>query len=614
MWIAELLVAVCVVAWSLFALWAERQNQMNQQRQQQQQQHQEPELKPACSCVIRVVQGLHGASILLFVVFAMANGPPVPQAVFSGVVFLIDIMALLYGLLDLPRAVAVALAWPLVMIIWPCGLVLLDPEMRTVSFLVPPGLAGFFVLLPVSPGGSLFPVLYSLVYLVSTVVVGCATDSRVDLDFIFHEICPLGMLLVPVCYTFLCRKGLGGIGTTKQIRGLQTVIQEMTTDSIQTPTGSDGQASLRQALVRRVRTPVNALVHTMTLLRDSEPPQHMLGLLGCMEECVSQIRDTLDTIELLHNNKFDSPETDCRSSNAVSMLGRIFEEAESSLWLSSNDIKSSSMPTIRCSSRASTIPHTLTFPGIVDVSQKEEEIEQKSIWAQFCERSVGEVVGQYEFSDCSKPSTKSTLSTQVSDSCGSLAASPRVSSPKEASPDSNMLSGERMSALELSSPCHPALHTPFDFGVLFADDHMINRMLTGKVLRSAGFKSVHLAADGACAFDMWKNEVGINIVILDHDSCEMNGIDIGASMLAHIKKYCPLRTPPVLILQTAYFDDKSMAVAKAAGFYCCISKPIDQTALVETISMGWADSQNRGGKLSHSEPWGLKRISISKPI
>ena len=132
--------------------------------------------------------------------------------------------------------------------------------------------------------------------------------------------------------------------------------------------------------------------------------------------------------------------------------------------------------------------------------------------------------------------------------------------------------------------------------------------------RSAGFKSVHLAAEGAYAFGTWKNEVAISIVILDDDSCEVNDIDIGPGMLAHIKKCCPLRTPPVLILQTAYLDDKTMAVAKAASFYCCTSKPIDRTAVVETISMGWADSQNGGGKRSHTEPWGLKRSTISNPI
>ena len=143
-----------------------------------------------------------------------------------------------------------------------------------------------------------------------------------------------------------------------------------------------------------------------------------------------------------------------------------------------------------------------------------------------------------------------------------------------------------MSSHALSSP------PPFDVAVLFADDHMINRMLTGKVLRSAGFNSVHLADDGARALDMWKNDVTINIVILDDDLCEMSGVDTGASMLAHIKKYCPLRTHPLLILQTAYLDDQTMAVAKAAGFYCCISKPIDRTQLVETISMGWADRQS----------------------
>ena len=41
----------------------------------------------------------------------------------------------------------------------------------------------------------------------------------------------------------------------------------------------------------------------------------------------------------------------------------------------------------------------------------------------------------------------------------------------------------------------------------------------------------------------------------------------------------------------AYLDDETMAVAKVAGFYCCISKPIDRNTLVETISVGWADKQ-----------------------
>ena len=154
-----------------------------------------------------------------------------------------------------------------------------------------------------------------------------------------------------------------------------------------------------------------------------------------------------------------------------------------------------------------------------------------------------------------------------------------------------MCSDPGMSPPALSSPGPP----PVDVAVLFADHHMVNCMLTGKVLRSAGFRSVHLASDSARALDTWKNDVTINIVILDDDLCEVSSVDTGASMLAHIKKYCPMRTPPLLILQTAYLGDQTVAVAEAAGFYCCISKPIDRTQLVETISTGWADRPNGGG-------------------
>ena len=124
---------------------------------------------------------------------------------------------------------------------------------------------------------------------------------------------------------------------------------------------------------------------------------------------------------------------------------------------------------------------------------------------------------------------------------------------------------------------------------------MINRMLTGKVLRSAGCSSVYLAADGARALEMWMDEVTINIVILDDESCGMDGIEVGAHMLEHINRYCPLRAPPLLILQSAYLTDKTTEAAMAAGFYCCISKPIDRTALVETISKGWAVWQANHG-------------------
>lgn len=115
--------------------------------------------------------------------------------------------------------------------------------------------------------------------------------------------------------------------------------------------------------------------------------------------------------------------------------------------------------------------------------------------------------------------------------------------------------------------------------VLVAEDNKVNQMVVNKILTSEG-AIVTLANNGKEAIELLTQEYKFNIILMDIQMPEMDGIKATKVIRAHFNKR--LSELPIIAL-TANVMDKDVDRYLAAGINAHQAKPIDKEKLMETI-------------------------------
>lgn len=104
--------------------------------------------------------------------------------------------------------------------------------------------------------------------------------------------------------------------------------------------------------------------------------------------------------------------------------------------------------------------------------------------------------------------------------------------------------------------------------VLIVDDELDMRLLVRVVIESAhdGLEIAGEAADGEEALRVWRAQpLPPDVVVLDWRMPGLNGLDVAALMLAE-------RPDQIIVLFSAYLDDRTRADAARVGVARCLAK------------------------------------------
>lgn len=114
--------------------------------------------------------------------------------------------------------------------------------------------------------------------------------------------------------------------------------------------------------------------------------------------------------------------------------------------------------------------------------------------------------------------------------------------------------------------------------ILVVDDVTSMRNVTKSILTVADYTNVTLAADGANALELLKDEP-YDLIICDWEMPNMSGLEV----LIAIRKNEKLKDIPFLML-TANTEKIKVDVAKKSGVTDYVIKPIQASALIEKIN------------------------------
>jgi ABC-type amino acid transport substrate-binding protein/CheY-like chemotaxis protein/nitrogen-specific signal transduction histidine kinase/HPt (histidine-containing phosphotransfer) domain-containing protein len=136
-------------------------------------------------------------------------------------------------------------------------------------------------------------------------------------------------------------------------------------------------------------------------------------------------------------------------------------------------------------------------------------------------------------------------------------------------------------AVFLKQPVEPDPKTviPDDMknlNVMVVDDRPESRHIAQKLISSLGFK-VTPVGSGAEAMDRIRHAEPCDLILMDCQMPEQNGIETAASIRESLKKQMPI------ILMLDFGDVKHRMAAEKAGINRCIDKPLDASSLFDTI-------------------------------
>lgn len=114
--------------------------------------------------------------------------------------------------------------------------------------------------------------------------------------------------------------------------------------------------------------------------------------------------------------------------------------------------------------------------------------------------------------------------------------------------------------------------------LLLVDDDEINRVVTGRLLKHAGF-TVTTAASGPQAIELLRS-VAVDAVLMDVSMPGMDGLE--ATRLIRSTLPVPRCTVPVVAL-TAFDAETERERCAAAGMNAFVTKPVQTTDLAEII-------------------------------
>jgi len=111
--------------------------------------------------------------------------------------------------------------------------------------------------------------------------------------------------------------------------------------------------------------------------------------------------------------------------------------------------------------------------------------------------------------------------------------------------------------------------------ILIVDDSRTARLLIRVHMPAAATVDLHEASDWISALEQGR-ALGPDLVILDYNMPEKNGVDIGRAMMA-------VGIAARYVLLTANTQRTVIEAAQAAGFAAIVSKPITTTKLTELL-------------------------------
>jgi signal transduction histidine kinase/CheY-like chemotaxis protein/ligand-binding sensor domain-containing protein len=116
--------------------------------------------------------------------------------------------------------------------------------------------------------------------------------------------------------------------------------------------------------------------------------------------------------------------------------------------------------------------------------------------------------------------------------------------------------------------------------VLVVDDNAAMRAMLTQLLASRGF-AVHAAAGGAAAL-LWLESRTPDLVLMDWDMPDMNGIEAARQLHAD-----PARaTVPVVLMVTEFAREPVVQAAAEAGIHACLAKPVGPAQLLDAVLSG----------------------------
>jgi YesN/AraC family two-component response regulator len=114
--------------------------------------------------------------------------------------------------------------------------------------------------------------------------------------------------------------------------------------------------------------------------------------------------------------------------------------------------------------------------------------------------------------------------------------------------------------------------------MLIVDDELDMRMLIRLVIQMAnnGLSIIGEAADGAEALRVWRDleDEQPDVVILDNRMPVLSGLDVAREILSE-------RPDQLIVLYSAYLDERVRAEAAAVGITRCVAK--DELDLLPTV-------------------------------
>ncbi len=116
----------------------------------------------------------------------------------------------------------------------------------------------------------------------------------------------------------------------------------------------------------------------------------------------------------------------------------------------------------------------------------------------------------------------------------------------------------------------------FEGKILLVEDNKANQLFTKVILKTLGIKEIDIANDGVEAIEKVKNNNNYNLILMDENMPNMNGI----KATIEIRKM-GIATPIVAVTANALSGDKERFLN--AGMSDYISKPINQDRIVEVF-------------------------------
>jgi CheY-like chemotaxis protein len=122
---------------------------------------------------------------------------------------------------------------------------------------------------------------------------------------------------------------------------------------------------------------------------------------------------------------------------------------------------------------------------------------------------------------------------------------------------------------EMLKPQKDAYLNPLQGHILVVEDNKTNQMLMGMILDDLGL-SYEIANDGVERVDLFKQHE-YDLVLMDENMPNMNGIEAAQHMLALQQKNCCSETPIIAITANSLKEDKERFLD--AGMSAYLSKP-----------------------------------------